>query len=148
MSFERFIRALWKSEIQKLNDHLPKEYKTLAQLLKEDNPSVSTVCGDKIFLKKADLEYVARIVPEKYHDKIHLPLTFIRRIDMGEGVYSIGGGLLERLLVSSLLKDKPVFTENEDEAPEYVYRLQLWYLKRKIRSLVVIGFFLPKVEGI
>jgi len=144
--FDRFINALWKSELQKLNDHLPKEYKPLTRLLNEDEPHVQTIGGDKIFMNKKDLELVASIVPRKYHGKLRLPLTFIRRIDMGEGVYTISGGLLERLLVSSLLKEKPVFVENEEDALEYIYRPQLWHLKRVIRSLVVVGFFMPKEE--
>ncbi|MBS7287642.1 MAG: DUF61 family protein [Candidatus Freyarchaeota archaeon] len=146
MFFERFIKALWKSELQKLNDHLPKEYKTLAQLLGEDEPHVTTVGGDRIIISRKDLELVARLVPERHHDKLRLPLIFIRRIDMGEGVYTIGGGLLERLLVSSLLKENPVFLEKEEEALEYIYRPQLWHLKKLVRSLVVVGFFMPKIE--
>lgn len=146
MLFERFIKALWKSELQKLNDHLPKDYKTLTQLLSEDEPHVTTVGGDRIIMSRKDLEFVARLVPEKYHDKLRLPLIFIRRIDMGEGVYTIGGGLLERLLVSSLLKDDPVFLEKEDDALEYIYRPQLWHLKKRVRSLVVVGFFMPKID--
>ncbi|MEM3465781.1 MAG: DUF61 family protein [Candidatus Jordarchaeales archaeon] len=146
--FDRFINALWKSELQKLNDHLPKEYKSLAQLLREDDPSVPTIGGDKIVMLRKDLEFVASIVPEKYHDKLRLPLIFIRRIDMGEGVYTVGGGLLERLLVSSLLKERPVFLENEEDALEYIYRPQLWHIKKVVRSLVVVGFFMPKIEGL
>ncbi len=146
MSFDRFLKALWKAELQKLNDHLPKDYKSLKQLLEEDKPQVSTVGGDQIVISRNDLELVARIVPEKYHEKLRLPLVFIRRIDMGEGVYMVSGGLLERLLVLSLLKENPVFVEEEDKALEYIYRPQLWYLKKKVRSLVVVGFFIPKIE--
>ncbi|MHA1607945.1 MAG: DUF61 family protein [Candidatus Freyarchaeota archaeon] len=147
MAFERFFKALWKSELQKLNDHLPREYKTLSQLLKENDPAVPTVGGDLIFLDKADLETVASLVPEKYHGRLRLPLVFIRRIDMGEGVYTVSGGLVEQLTVSSLLNDKEGFIEDYEKAVKYVYRPQLWYLKKRVRSLIVVGFFMPKIEA-
>jgi uncharacterized protein (UPF0216 family) len=86
-------------------------------------------------------------VSKKYHGKLQLPIVFIRRIDMGEGVFSIGGGKIEKGIVMKLLglADDP-FSEDESTLLPYIYRHQVLDVRRKIRSLTTIGFATTKLN--
>jgi uncharacterized protein (UPF0216 family) len=134
-----FTKILLKE--MKINDHLPKNYKTLESLLTSEDPYVLTLKGDRIVFKKEELQFLAKIVPKKYHGKLQLPIVFIRRIDMGEGVFSISGGKIERGVVMKLLGlTDDSFPEDESTFLPYIYRYQVLEVRRKIRSLTTIGF--------
>jgi uncharacterized protein (UPF0216 family) len=138
---------IWIREIEKLNDHLPRNYRTLESLLESKDPYVLTMDGDRIVFKREELQFLAGIVPKKYHGKLQLPIVFIRRIDMGEGVFSIGGGKIENGIVMKLLglTDDP-FSEDESTLLPYIYRHQVLDVRRKIRSLTTIGFATSKLN--
>ncbi|WXG40933.1 MAG: DUF61 family protein [Candidatus Freyarchaeum deiterrae] len=138
---------IWVREIEKLNDHLPRNYKTLEFLLESKDPYVLTMDGDRIVFKREELQSLAKIVPKKYHGKLQLPIVFIRRIDMGEGVFSISGGKIEKGIVMKLLGliDNP-FSEDESAFLPYIYRYQVLEIRRKIRSLTTIGFATTKLN--
>ncbi len=136
---------IWRREIDKINDHLPRNYKTLESLLESENPHVITLDGDQIPFKKEELEFLAKIVPKKYHGKLQLPIVFIRRIEMGEGVFSISGGIIEKGVVMKLLgvAEDP-FSGDENSFLPYIYRHQVLQVRRKIRTLTTIGFATTK----
>ncbi|MEM3586192.1 MAG: DUF61 family protein [Candidatus Jordarchaeaceae archaeon] len=138
---------IWVREIEKINDHLPRNYKTLESLLKSKDPHVLTMDGDRIIFEKKELQFLAEIVPKKYQGKLQLPIVFIRRIDMGEGVFSISGGRIEKGVVMKLLglADDP-FSGDENNFLPYIYRHQVLEIRRKIRSLTTIGFATSKLN--
>jgi uncharacterized protein (UPF0216 family) len=138
---------IWMREIEKLNDHLPRNYRTLESLLESEDPHVLTMDGDRIVFKREELQFLAEIVPKKCHGKIQLPIVFIRRIDMGEGVFSIGGGKIEKGIVMKLLGlNNDPFSEDESTLLPYIYRHQVLDVRRKIRSLTTIGFATSKLN--
>jgi len=141
------LSKIWMREIEKLNDHLPRNYGTLESLLESKDPYVLTMDGDRIIFKKEELQFLADMVPKEYHGKLQLPIVFIRRIDMGEGVFSISGGKIEKGVVMKLLglTDDP-FSEDENNFHPYIYRHQVLEVRRKIRSLTTIGFATTKLN--
>ncbi|MEM2984469.1 MAG: DUF61 family protein [Candidatus Jordarchaeaceae archaeon] len=140
------LAKIWKSEIDKINDHLPRNYKTLETLLESKDPHVITLNGDRIPFERKELEFLASIVPKEFHGRIQLPIVFIRRIDMGEGVFSIGGGKVEQAVVMKLLGEKNPFSMEEHSFLPYIYRHQVLEVRKKIRSLTTIGFATTKIN--
>ncbi|MEM3737306.1 MAG: DUF61 family protein [Candidatus Bathyarchaeia archaeon] len=140
------MRRLFREEVRKLNLHLPRSRKSLKQLLNEKDPQVDSLGGEKLLFKRRDLEEAAKIVPENYHASLMLPLVLVRRMAMGEGVFTVTGGRLEKIFVRKVLglTDKGF----EDEAAEnrhevYLYRIQIQELLNRFDSLVIIGFGVP-----
>ena len=146
MSSDSFFK-IWQREIEKINDHLPRDYKSLKALLESKDPYVTTMDGDRIYFDRGEVEFLAEMVPQRYHGRLQLPIFFIRRIDMGEGVFSISGGKLEKWVVMRLLGlAGDVFLPGDEDFPPYIYRHQVLDVRRKIRSLTTIGFATTKLD--
>ncbi|RLI31095.1 hypothetical protein DRO51_04170, partial [Candidatus Bathyarchaeota archaeon] len=71
--YDRYL-AYIERLIRDINKHLPKNRKTLAQLLVEKDPWVEANDGNKIYFKKSELENVSKIVPRSFHGKVMLPI--------------------------------------------------------------------------
>jgi len=143
---ERAFDAVLKEEIRKLNTHLPRNRKTLEQLLAEDEPHVEAIDGSQIPFKKKELAEVAKIVPEKFHKKIHLPFLILRRMDLGKSVYAVSGSKIEEFAIKKMLEltTLPFEEFEKDKEILYLYRPYVSQLIRGFHSLVVIGFGVPE----
>ncbi|MEM1545224.1 MAG: DUF61 family protein [Candidatus Methanomethylicia archaeon] len=119
-------------EIKKINDHLPTSYKSLKELLKEETPSVKTKGGDDIIFLKDELTMLAKFIPEEKHEDVKLPVIALRRIDLGIGVYELIGNEDAIKFFKKML--------DIDSNSKYLYCPQIFELKRKFSSLVIIGF--------
>lgn len=144
-SIDRLLKALWKKEVERLNDHLPKELKTLEELLKEEEPSVKAKDGSELIFDKKELEFIAKNLPREEQRTIRLPIILTRRVDLGPGVFSVSGGRAEALLVRKLLNEGG---EAEPSTPLYLYKPQVALLRRKLRTTTVIGFSTEGVLGL
>ncbi len=71
-----FNRAdrLVKKHILSLNRHIPKQRKTLEELLKEDRPHVVGADGTRHRFKTAELEKIAEMIPESKYHLLKLPI--------------------------------------------------------------------------
>jgi hypothetical protein len=134
--YERYLSQV-EHMVERLNKHLPKTRKTLGQLLREEEPSVEAVDGSKICFRRQDIETVAKVMPAELHGSLFLPIVVVRRLELGKGVYFILGGRAEKALVSRLLN------LDEGEKDLYLYRLQVFELLGKLKSLLTIAFDLP-----
>jgi uncharacterized protein (UPF0216 family) len=125
--------------VEKLNDHLPKEYKTLDELLSMDSPSVKARDGGEIIFDRGELELLAQLIPKELYGQLRLPIVLLRRVDLGPGTFSLSGGKVEAYLALKLLGQVDVNLDGV-ELPIYIYRPQVQELRRKLRTLTVIGF--------
>lgn len=145
-SFERgFIDRVSKilaREIEKINDHLPRESKTLKELLEMDEPKVLTKSGDVLIMDKKELEILASILPAKHHSELRLPIIILRMIDMGEGVYMICGGDLEVQVINKVIGQEAV---HYHDGKAFLYKPYVAFLRSKLRTTTVIGF-VPSME--
>jgi len=143
---ERAFDAVLKEEIRKLNTHLPRDRKTLEQLLTEDEPHVEAIDGSRIPFKKEELAELAKIVPKEFHKKIHLPFLILRRMDLGKSIYIVSGSNLEEFTVKKMLEltTLPFEEFEKDKEVLYLYRPYVSQLVRAFHSLVVIGFGVPE----
>lgn len=133
---ERASRILAR-EIERINDHLPKESRTLKELLEMKEPKVLTIAGDELIMDRRELELLADIVPVHHHDKLKLPIVILRMIEMGEGVYMICGGDLEAQAIAKVLGPNAV---HYHDGRAFLYKPYIAILRSKLRTTTVIGF--------
>lgn len=136
---EKLLKALLQHETEKLNEHLPKEFKTLEELLSMDDPCVKTRDGGEIIFDRAELRMIASLLPRELHSQLRLPIVLLRRIDLGPGVFSVSGGKIEAYLTLKLLSKREV-TLNDVRLPLYIYRPEVQELRRRLRTSTVVGF--------
>jgi len=143
---ERAFDAVLKEEIRKLNTHLPRNRKTLEQLLTEDEPHVEAMDGSQIPFKKKELAELSRIVPKKFHKNIHLPFLILRRMDLGKSIYAVSGSKIEEFTIKKMLEltTLPFEEFEKDKEVLYLYKPYVSQLTRGFHSLVVIGFGVPE----
>lgn len=145
-TLERTFDALLGGELRKLNTHLPKQRRSLKQLLTETDPNLPAVDGSSIVLKKDEIEQLARIVPPEYYDAVKLPLIILRRMELGKSVYTVSGDKVEEFTVRKILGRtaegyQAMYLE---DTPLFLYRPDVSELMRRFHSLVVIAFGIPK----
>jgi len=145
-TLERTFDALLGREIRKLNTHLPKQRGTLKELLRDADPTLPTVDGSTIVLRKEEMQELAQIVPSEYHDSLKLPIIILRRMELGRSLYTVAGDKVEEFTVKKILgKTRAEYlTMYLDDKQLYLYRPEVSELLRRFHSLVVIGFGIPK----
>ncbi len=140
---DRFLDAMLRDEIRRLNTHLPTNRKALSHLLEQDSPTVPSIGGQEIRLRKDELEDLAATLPDEAKELIRLPLVLFRRKELGPGAYTILGDPYEEYAVALLTGSfGGAFQEFREQRPDPVifYKPQVSELLRRFHSLVVIGF--------
>lgn len=141
---KKSIDIIYKLDIARINNHLPRQFKTLATLLKEDRPSVLTKDGTKFIFDKNELEELESQVPEAFHTQLKLPFLFVRRIDFGKSVFLLNGGQLENYIARKLigLIEEPInqYKIFNVELPQYFYWADIRAFRKKFKTLFTIGF--------
>jgi uncharacterized protein (UPF0216 family) len=136
-----------QNELRKLNTHLPKNRKTIRELLSEDPPTVPTVGGAKVTMKKSEVEALSAELPDELRDKVKLPLVLLRRRELGAGAFTLMGDSYEEYALSRLLGDyKGTLADfkRSRESSTVFYKPQVSELMRRFHSLIVIGFGLSE----
>lgn len=143
---DRAMDAVLGHELRKLNTHLPKQRRSLSELLKLEDPTVEATDGSAIVLKTADLEELARVVPAEYQDRVKLPIIILRRMELGKSIYTVSGERVEEFTVKTILglTTDAYYQMYKNQEPAFLYRPQVTELLRKFHSLFVIGFGVPK----
>jgi len=142
-----FFDVMLQNELRKLNTHLPKNRKTIRELLAEEQPSVSTVGGEKANMKKSEVEALSAGLPDALRDKVRLPLVLLRRRELGPGAFTLLGDPNEEYAVSNILGEYngtlAEFQRSRQSATVF-YKPQVSELTRRFHSLVVVGFGLSE----
>lgn len=141
-SISRILNRIWRADVERINDHLPKEFKTLSQLLDSDEPMVETKSGMPLIFDKDELSKLAEIIPSDIHDKLKLPFILLRRLDLGRGVFQVLGGRNELYAIAKILGASKEIKSIHSivEEPFYLYKPQVFKLKRLFRTIIVVGF--------
>jgi len=143
---DRASDALIGHEIRKLNTHLPRQRRTLAELLEHIDSTVTAVDGSSILLKTGELEELAKTVPVEYRGRLKLPIIVLRRMELGKSVYTVAGDRIEEFTVKRILglTDYNYQEMYMDHEMPFLYGPQVAELLRKFHTLVVIGFGIPR----
>jgi uncharacterized protein (UPF0216 family) len=145
-TLERTFDALLSRELRKLNTHLPKQRRTLKELLAEECTTIPTADGSSLVLKKSEIEELSKIVPPTYYGNVKLPFIVLRSMELGKSVYTISGDRVEEFTVKKILGRTAAdyHAMYSDQDPLFLYRPDVSELIRRFHSLVVIGFGIPK----
>lgn len=140
---DRFADAVLRDEMRRLNTHLPKNRRTLEELLADPSPSVESVSGHSIRMKKEQLEELSKSIPDDSAKRIRLPIIFLRRRDLGPGAYIVLGDPFEeyatRLLTGAFHGTFEEF-KKQHQMVGTIYKPEISLLLRRFHSLIVIGF--------
>ena len=68
--------------IEAINKHLPTRSRTLAEMLKEDMPTIKARDGNEYLIEKKELEFIAKYVDELDWDKFKIPII-LEMCDIG-----------------------------------------------------------------
>ena len=140
------IEKLIDSEIDAINDHLPKTRHSLADLIDSDTPSFTTKIGESSIIKTEEIQYLAEEVPKRFHSDVMLPIVLLRRMDLGRGIYTIAGSKVELFLVHRVIQQIVGQVDLEWDSLEVwkpierLARPQVQVLRRKLSSTTSIGF--------
>ena len=147
MDRDGFFDVMLQNELRKLNTHLPKNRKTIRELLAEEQPSVSTVGGEKATMKKSEVEALSAVLPDSLRDKVRLPLVLLRRRELGPGAFTLLGDPNEEYAVSNILGEYNgtlAEFQRSRQSPTVFYKPQVSELTRRFHSLIVVGFGLSE----
>jgi uncharacterized protein len=142
-----FFDVMLQNEMRKLNAHLPKNRKTIRELLGECEPTVSTVGGEKFSMKKLEVEALSAELPDALLDRVKLPIVLLRRRELGSGAFTLLGDSYEEYALSKVLGDYTgtlTDFQRSKESPIVFYKPQVSELMRRFHSLIVIGFGLSE----
>ena len=136
--------------MRKLNSHLPKNRRTLKELLSDPAPRVPAASGDLIKMKKPELEELSRSLPAEANTRVRLPIVLLRRRDLGPGAFTIMGDRFEEyamlLLAGSFRGSFEQFREQKSD-PIVLFKPQISLLMRRFHSLLILGFGSSDIRG-
>jgi uncharacterized protein (UPF0216 family) len=142
-----FFDVMLQNELRKLNTHLPKNRKTIRELLTENEPSVSTVGGEKAIMKRSEVEALSAELPDALRDRVRLPLVLLRRRELGPGAFTLLGDDYEEYALSKVLGEYNgtlAEFQRSRQSPSVFYKPQVSELTRRFHSLIVVGFGLSE----
>ncbi|HUT80578.1 MAG TPA: DUF61 family protein [Candidatus Bathyarchaeia archaeon] len=139
---DKLIDLIWKLDIEKMNDHLPAEIKSLKELLLEEKPQVRTKKSQIHLIRKKDLELIKQLIPESEWEDLKLPIVILRRTSLDKGLYSVSGGLRELFIVHRVSgRTNEDFNHFKLENHEsYIWKPEAFTVARKISTCVIMGY--------
>jgi uncharacterized protein (UPF0216 family) len=114
---------LLKKQILSLNRHLPRQRKSLKELLEEDKPHVVGVDGTRQRFKTSEIKKIAEMIPPEQHHLLKLPIYLeIESQTSGTRI----SGKLELKVVCHILNLKDCTNE------KYIYRSEMRILRKEL----------------
>jgi len=138
LPYERMLQECLRGELRLVNAGLPRNQKTLSNLLHEEYPHIVCSDGSTHLFKRRELEYLASMV-NVTEQEVLLPMI----IELGENQAEAAvmcQGEMEEKVISKIL-DMPVICE---QGRIRIYKPQLALL-RKILKTTTQYVFSPKV---
>jgi uncharacterized protein (UPF0216 family) len=140
---DRFVDAVFREELRRLNSHLPKNRRSLEDLLADSSPTVTSVSGHLIRMKKEELDDLSKSLPAEAPKRIRLPIVLLRMRDLGIGAFTILGDPYEEFAILLVAGGyNGTFDEFRRQHRDTVtlYKPQVSQLVRRFHSLIIIGF--------
>ena len=94
---DKILDLIWSLDIEKMNDHLPAERRSLKELLQKEKPEIKTKKNQTHKIQKKDLELVSQLIPESEWDSVKLPIVLLRRTSLDKGIFSVSGGFWSKI---------------------------------------------------
>ncbi|AIF70264.1 hypothetical protein PAP_09440 [Palaeococcus pacificus DY20341] len=124
-------------ELSRINLHLPRQRKSLAQLLKEEEPKVKLKDGSEHYFKRKELEFLASLLDEWEVDKLYIPIV-LEITTTWHGYFKVRGALAVKV-IEKLLGTYDILEEkNELTLPRYM----LPKIRRKLPTTTTYAFIM------
>ena len=141
LPYQRILQESLKDELRVLNAHLPREQKSLTDLLAEKYPNVACNDGSTHLFKRKELEYLADMIEVDEQEALLLPILI--GVKPGQGEMSIiCRGEVEEKVISKVL-DMPVTSKQKRIR---IYKPQLALIRERLRTTTQY-LFSPKSLG-
>jgi uncharacterized protein (UPF0216 family) len=139
---DKILDLIWSLDIEKMNDHLPTERRSLKDLLDDENPYVMTKKNQKHKIRKKDIELISKFLQESEWEKVKLPIILLRRTSMAKGIYSVSGGKRELYIIHRLIgrTKEDLNSFMLDDHQPYIWKPEAFTAVKKCSTLIIIGY--------
>jgi len=129
LHYERMLQESLRGELRLLNAYLPRQQKSLADLLREEYPHVVCSDGSTHLFKNKELKYLAGLIDADEQEALLLPMLI--GVSSGEGEMAIiCRGEVEEKVISKIL-DMPVTIKQQRIM---IYKRQLGILRQMLKT--------------
>ncbi len=134
--YDKLLQGWLSGELKLVNSGLPRQRRSLSQLLADDQPSVSCSDGSDQMFKRVELRFLADLLDEEERDSLLLPIIIEMAGDESEAIVLCPTDV-ERKVVSQAL-GMPLTCERPGRLR--LYRPQLGLLRRKLKTTTQYAF--------
>jgi len=139
LPYDRMLQECLKDELRLLNAHLPRQQKSLSDLLGEEYPHIVCNDGGTHLFKRKELKYLASLIDADEQGALLLPILI--GVSAGQGEMAIiCRGEVEEKVISKIL-DMPV-TPKQNRI--MIYKRQLSILRQRLKTTTQY-IFSPKI---
>ncbi|MFP4005139.1 MAG: DUF61 family protein [Candidatus Hadarchaeia archaeon] len=131
-----------KKELGQLNQHLPKDRKTLEELLKMEKPEVQNKDGTTQRFKRKELDFLSNLIPEDEHSKLRLPILIRITPQLGRGSAKVSGKTEQRVIKKILKSER-----NDGETEMIIYRPETRKIRKKLPTTTQYAFMISSRGG-
>ena len=129
MLYEKVLQRYLSDELKVVNAHLPRQRKSLCELLDEEYPQVICSGGGVQSFKKKELAYLAGLLNDEECRRLLLPMLIEVLPDQGEATVLSREGIEEKV-ISHILEMPLVRTERGIR----IYRPQLSAVRQVLKT--------------
>ena len=127
--YQRMLQESLKDELRVLNAQLPREQKSLSQLLAEEYPNVICNDGSSHLFKRKELEYLASLLTPEEQGELLLPILV--EVKPGQGEMSVlCRGRVEVRVISQVIGMEIVPKQNRLT----IYKPQLAVIRKQLKT--------------
>jgi len=129
LTYDKMLQEYLRDELRVLNAHLPRNQKTLAELLREEYPHVVCNDGSTQLFKRRELEYLASLIDADKREALPLPIL----VELGQnqaGAAVICVGEITEEVISKVLAMPIECKQNRIT----IYKPQLALLRKKLKT--------------
>ncbi len=139
LPYERMLQECLGGELRLLNAYLPRQQKSLSDLLREEYPHVVCSDGNTHLFKRKELKYLAGLIDADEQEVLLLPILI--GVSSGQGEMAIiCRGEVEEKVISKIL-DMPVTPKQKRII---IYKPQLSVLRQLLKTTTQY-LFSPKI---
>lgn len=124
-------------ELSRINLHLPRQKKSLARLLEEEDPSIKLRDGSEHHFRKSELEFLASLLEEEERDRLYIPII-LEITTTWHGYFKVRGALAVKV-VEKILGTYDILEEKgEITLPRYL----LPKIRRRLPTTTTYAFIM------
>lgn len=132
-----------ENQIENLNLHLPKKRISLHAAIENEIKKYIAKDGTELVIDPKEIALLKEICPKSKLEAVFLPIIIIRRRDLGQGVFTVAGEIIEEYLIAKVIglyeKEWDEYLK-ERKKDLYLYKPHIIEIRKKLRTATVIGF--------